>query len=123
MVVIFRIRFHTQPGQSLWLMGNSPLPAHPVPLQYLDGEHWQTILTLTDEAATATLNYSYILAREDGSRSTDWGRDRQIIPARYGCEELLVLDSWNHAGFVENVFYTEPFKAVFLATNFTALPA
>ena len=35
--------------------------------------------------------------------------------------ELLVLDSWNHAGFVENVFYTEPFKQVLFAENFTAV--
>jgi 4-alpha-glucanotransferase len=121
MTVIFRIRFSTHTGQSLWLAGQPPLPAHPVPMQFLDAEHWQVTVPLSAQASRATLNYSYALASADGSRSTDWGRDRRIVPANFGCSELLVLDSWNHAGFVENVFYTEPFKKVLLAENFTAV--
>lgn len=123
MTVTFRIRFCTQPGQSLWLAGQPPLPAHPVPLRFLNAEHWQVAVPLAPEAARATLNYSYVLANADGSRTTDWGRDRQLVAAGHGCGELLVLDSWNHAGFVENVFYTEPFKKVLLAENFTAVKA
>jgi 4-alpha-glucanotransferase len=121
MTVIFRIRFYTQPGQSLWLAGQPPLPAHRVPMQFVDAEHWQVAVPLATPAARATLSYSYALINADGSRSTDWGRDRQLVPASYNCAELLVLDSWNHAGFVENVFYTEPFKKVLLAENYTAL--
>ncbi len=119
MTVTFRIRFYTRPGQSLWLAGQPPLPAHPVPMQFLDAEHWQATVPLAAPAARATLNYSYVLAHADGSRSTDWGRDRQIVPAAFDAAELLVVDSWNHAGFVENVFYTAPFKNVLLAENFT----
>src|ERR1035438_4824633 len=119
MTVTFRLRFSTQPGQSLWLAGSHPLPAHPVPLQYRDQESWQVSVPLTPPASGATLSYSYLLGRADGSRATDRGRDRQLVPASYGGSELLVLDSWNHAGFDENVFYTEPFKKVLLAENFT----
>jgi hypothetical protein len=35
MNVTFRLRFKTQPGQSLWLLGGHPLPAHPVAMKYL----------------------------------------------------------------------------------------
>src|ERR1035438_9214622 len=117
MTVTFRLRFSTQTGQSLWLAGRHPLPAHPVPMQLFDAEHWQGTVPLSAQASRATLNYSYVLANADGSRSTDWGRDRQIVPASFGGSELRLLDSWNHAGFVENVFYTEPFKKVLLAEN------
>ncbi len=94
MTVTFRIRFSTQPGQSLWLAGNHPLPPHPVAMQYLDAEHWQVTVPLATQVSGATLSYSYVVSRTDGSRSTDWGRDRQLIPASFGCSELLVLDYW-----------------------------
>jgi hypothetical protein len=41
MTVTFRLRFSTQPGQSLWLTGAHPLPDHPVPLRYVDEESWE----------------------------------------------------------------------------------
>ena len=121
MTITFRIRFSTQPGQSLWLAGNHPLPAHPVPMQYVDAGHWQVSIPLTMLAARSAVNYSYVLTLADGSRSTDWGRDRTFVPDQFDCAELLVLDSWNHAGYVENVFYTEPFKHVLFAENFPAV--
>ena len=123
MLLTFRIRFSTQPGQSLWLTGSHPLPNHPIPLQYLDAQHWQVTIPLTMLAASATLNYAYAVRNSDGSQTTDWGRDRHLTPADFNTPELLVLDSWNHAGFVENAFYTEPFKKVLLAGNFTKVPA
>jgi 4-alpha-glucanotransferase len=122
MTITFRIRFSTHPGQSLWLAGSHPLPAHPVGMQYVDAEHWEVTVPLAPEAACYKLTYSYVLAHADGSRSMDWGRDRKFIPAGYHCPELLVLDSWNPAGLVENVFYTEPFKQVLFAENVTAAP-
>jgi len=119
MTVTFRLRFHTQPGQSLWLAGKAPLPAHPVPLQYVDSESWEVSVPLAPQAGELALNYSYILRQKDGAQTTDWGRNRSLIPASFNCSQLLVLDAWNHAGYVENVFYTEPFKKVLLAENFT----
>jgi len=119
MTITFRIRFFTHTGQSLWLAGSHPLPAHPMPMQYVDADHWEVTVPLATPATKSVLNYSYVLAAADGSRSTDWGRDRSFVPADCNCADLLVLDSWNHAGSVENVFYTEPFKKVLLAENFT----
>jgi 4-alpha-glucanotransferase len=118
MTVTFRLRFRTQPGQSLYLAGSQTLAAHLVPLQYLNQEFWQVTVPLTTEAAAATLNYSYLLRRADGSETADWGRDRALPPENFNCDELLVVDSWNYAGFFENAFYTEPFKKVLLAKNF-----
>jgi len=123
MTITFRIRFCTSPGQSLWLAGSHPLPAHPVAMRCVDAGHWEVAVPLAPEAARSTLRYAYLLAEADGSRTADWGRDRGFVPADYQSLELLVLDSWNHAGFVENVFYTAPFKQVLFAENSPAVPA
>src|SRR5215469_11479093 len=101
MTITFRVRFSTHPGQSLWLAGGHPLPAHSVPMQYVDSEHWQVTVPLAAQVTGFTLKYSYVLAGTDGARSTDWGRDRSFVPASYNSSELLVLDSWNHPGYVE----------------------
>jgi 4-alpha-glucanotransferase len=119
MHVTFRLRFHTQPGQSLWHSGAHPLPDHPVPLRYVDPDFWEVTLPLTAPVLGLPLNYSYVLHQAGGAQATDWGRNRALVPASFGCEELLVIDSWNHPGFVANTFYTEPFKKVLLAENFT----
>ena len=129
MNLTLRIRFATRAGQSLWLAGDWPREmerglsrgeplAGRMPLQYCDPESWELKIPLP-AAAIKPLNYSYILRNPDGGESTDWGRDRNLVPANYDCEELLVIDSWNHAGYIENAFYTAPFKKVLLAGNFT----
>jgi len=90
-------------------------------MHYVDEDHWQVSLPLSVEEARAVLNYSYVFADTDGSRREDWGRDRYLAPSECDCQDLLVLDSWNEPGYVENVFYTEPFKKVLLAENLTAV--
>jgi 4-alpha-glucanotransferase len=114
MTLTFRVRFATWPGQSLWLTGAERI-AGELPLQYRDPESWQLNLSLPAGAGKNSLNYSYILRDSNGARTTDWGRDRTLIPANYDCEDLLVIDSWNQAGYIENAFYTAPFKNVLLA--------
>jgi len=113
----FRIRFATRTGQSLWLTGSKPLPDR-LPLQFLDLESWQVKIPLTAGTAKTPLNYAYILRDADGTETTDWGQDRILLPADFDCDELLVIDSWNDAGFFENAYYTAPFKNVLLAENF-----
>ena len=121
MTVTFRLRFRTQPGQSLWLAGHYPLPDHPMPMQYVDQEFWQITVPLTTQAADKPLNYSYILRQADGSQATDWGQDRALVPASFNGAELLVIDAWNNTGFIANAFYTAPFKKVLLADIFTEI--
>jgi 4-alpha-glucanotransferase len=123
MNISFRLRFSTQPGQSLWLLGSHPLPAQPVAMKYLDAEFWQVTIPLTTLVTDQPLNYSYILRNADGSQTTDWGKNRCLVPASFNSPELLVVDSWNHAGFFANAFYTAPFKKILLAKNFTTVKA
>ena len=122
MKLIFRLRFHTQVGQTLFITGNHEIlgggrAMQAVPLQYLDAEFWQAILDLPDDVPDALITYNYILRNTDGSSVQDWGGDRVIHPASFKQNEILIIDSWNHAGAVENAFYTEPFQKVLLKVN------
>jgi 4-alpha-glucanotransferase len=125
MKIIFKLRFYTHPGQSLWLTGNHPLlgdgqPEKAFPLRYLNSEFWQAVLEFPDDAASNTeIIYNYILRNLDGSMIYDWGRDKVINPASFRAPEVLIIDSWNEAGYVENAFYTEPFTEVLLRANRT----
>jgi 4-alpha-glucanotransferase len=123
MTLTFRLRFHTQPGQSLWLAGTPPLPEEPLPLRYVDHEAWEVTMPLAADAAGRPFNYAYVLRQADGSEITDWGRNRTLAPAAFPGENLLVLDTWNPVDAVENVFYTEPFKKVLLADRQTPVPS
>jgi 4-alpha-glucanotransferase len=111
-------------GQSLWLTGNHPLlgsgrPEEAIPLRYLNDEFWEVIFDFPASSVSETeFVYNYILRNADGSFVQDWGRDRIINPPSFTGPEVLIIDSWNDASFVENAFYTEPFKDVLLRENF-----
>ena len=124
MKLTLRLRFHSRFGQSLWLIGSHPSLGNgdvekAVPLTYLNEEFWQITIALPPEALDTPISYDYILRNADGSQVADWGCDRLLVPAKFDSAELLVIDSWNDAGSVENAFSTEPFKKILLAANFT----
>jgi 4-alpha-glucanotransferase len=120
MRLTFRIRYHTNFGQSLLLTGDHDMfgngdIARAIPLHYVDEQFWEVTIVIPNAAVpNATLTYNYVLRNPDGSLIYDWGRDKRINPASFKKEEVLVIDSWNHAGAFENPFYTEPFKKVLL---------
>ena len=125
MKLIFRLRFQTKVGQSLFITGNhdslgSGRIDRAVPLHYLNADFWQAHLQLPGEAKPhAALTYNYILRNADGSTVQDWGNDRSINPASFKQDEVLIIDTWNYAGAAENTFYTEPFQKVLLQPNHT----
>ena len=123
MRVTFRLRYHTDFGQSLWLTGNHELLGNgqaerAIALQYLNEEFWQVRLVMAAAAMPeAGIVYSYLLREAEGTVVQDWARDRIISLAAFKADELLIIDSWNSPGQCENVFYTEPFKQVLLKPN------
>ncbi len=127
MKFIFKLRYHTNVGQSLWLTGNHPFLGEgdenkAIPLQYADGEFWQATVEFPLSADGKTeITYHYILRNADGSRVHDWGQDRTIDLSEWQGSEVLIIDAWNDTGYVENTFYTEPFKEVLLRANRTEI--
>jgi 4-alpha-glucanotransferase len=125
MKLTFRLRYHTQYGQTLRLTGNHEMFGNgtvekAVPLHYRDAESWQTTIQLDQEAVPeGGIVYNYILCEADGSAIQDWGDDRMISPAWFRHNEVLVIDAWNPPGACENAFYTEPFRQVLLRADHT----
>lgn len=127
--VTFRLRYCTRPGQSLSIVGSHVLLGggelqKGVPLQYMDREFWQvTVRFPVGAGRNSQFTYNYVLRDVDGSIVNDWGPDRIVNLGTFGVENVSIVDSWNFAGYFENAFYTEPFKAVLLKENHTAVAA
>jgi 4-alpha-glucanotransferase len=125
--IIFQVRFHTEFGQEVFLLGDHPLlgdgqPEQALPMQYFDEAHWYAVLDLSaDQLTDQNITYNYILRNADGTYRYDWGTDKTFNPARIGSAELVCIDTWNHAGYFENSFYTEPFRQVLLKDKQTVV--
>ncbi len=125
MRLTFRVRFHTELGQCLFLTGNHESLGDgefqaAIPLQYLDNESWQVTLVFPrGTAPDAEISYNYLLREPEGSLIQDWGSDRVVNPAAFAQEAVLLIDAWNNPAFYENTFYTEPFKRVLLQPDFS----
>jgi 4-alpha-glucanotransferase len=115
--VEFRLRFHTKFGQSLYIVGNTEALGNSavdkaVPLEYLDNQHWSVKVQLP-LSQKDVITYHYVLKQKDETVDHDWGTKSFDI-TKFKSSNILVIDSWNHAGYFENAFYTEPFKDVLL---------
>lgn len=124
MKLIFRLRYRSRFGQSLWMTGSHPMFGggkieKAVPLAYLNEEFWQASIDLPSDVLVTPISYDYVLRDVDGSQVADWGCDRMLDPSEFGSSELLVIDSWNDPGDPANAFSTEPFQKVLLAADFT----
>ena len=118
MKLTFRLRYRTKYGESLFLVGEHPLlgggdAGNAIPLQFLNDEFWEVSVNWP-AAAGERIAYNYIFRNADGSFFRDWGSHRALAPADWGREDLLIIDLWNPASAIENVFCTEPFQKVLL---------
>ncbi|GAC1398261.1 MAG: 4-alpha-glucanotransferase [Sediminibacterium sp.] len=125
--ISFHLRFHTVYGQQLFILANHPLLGDnqlekAVPLQYFNEEYWFATIEFKEaQCIDGPVTYNYVLKNADGIISFDWGNDKVFNPARLKAAETVFTDAWNHAGYYENVFYTEPFTQVLLKANHTTI--
>ena len=115
----FFLRFHTIVGQSLQVTGNFKTAGYPegqaVPMNWLNDDYWQATVEI-DPSHNPEISYQYQLVSEDGSVVTEWGNDRCFkLKQGSGVEVCQFVDTWNHAGEFENVFYTLPFQETLLS--------
>ena len=125
MILNFYIRFSTKFGQALFLSGShtklgNDIVANALPLQYFNEDFWHIAIELPDTGiAPLTMEYRYILREQDGNEIVEWGNDRIIDFKKITAKEISLIDTWNHAGEVENAFYTKPFQEVLLKNGAT----
>jgi 4-alpha-glucanotransferase len=119
----FFLRFYTTVGQTLSILGdNEELGANnidkAVPMQYLNSEFWQVTVDV-DISKAGNIHYKYVLTYADGYQVIEWENDRQVDISKKSVEEIQVVDTWNHAGDYENVFFTSPYQSTLLKDNET----
>ena len=122
MTIHFYLKFHTQFGQYLSISGNlkvlgSERPGSSFRMAYFNDEFWHATITLTEKIEIDQLTYRYILHETDGTTIVEGEQDRNIDLYNSSANEIILLDTWNSAAFIENTFYTKAFQQVLLKTN------
>lgn len=123
--VNLRLKFFTHYGQSIFITGNHPILgngniANALPMQYFNQDYWTAKIDFSGkDIPNQIITYNYVLKNLDGSFQYDCGEDKQFNPAEIKGNNILITDGWNFTGYAENAFYTEPFKQVLLAANYT----
>lgn len=122
--IVFSVNFYTRYGQSLFVVGNHPLLGNndaerALPMHYVSKELWAAELQLkADELPAEPITYNYVMKDEHGHFVSDWGNDKQLDLQNLSHKKIYTKDAWNHAGYFDNAFFTEPFKNVFLKDGF-----
>src|SRR3954465_6091854 len=98
MRLTFQVRFHTNPGQNLWLLGDHELFGggaleKALPMRYVDAETWEAVVLIPHGCAPdLQITYNYILQNPDGTTVRDDGRDKQINLAQLETQSLNDYD-------------------------------
>ncbi|HEY2726669.1 MAG TPA: 4-alpha-glucanotransferase, partial [Parafilimonas sp.] len=122
---IFQLKFYTKPGESIFVIGNHEIFGNnnlvdALPMQFLNDESWVVSVDMPASLIPAEgIEYNDVLKHQDNFTVYDWGKDKKLTSDLFKYEEVLIADSWNHAGYFNNAFYTEPFQNVLLKNNFT----
>ena len=120
--IIFQLKFTTVFGQQLFITGNHIKLGNgdldkAIPLQFFNDEFWYAIIELSKEDITKeSITYNYFLKNNDGTITYDCGTDKQI-DLKTKSKEILRIDGWNYTGYLQNAFYTVPFKNILLQKN------
>ncbi|MEI6947661.1 4-alpha-glucanotransferase [Paraflavisolibacter sp. H34] len=115
MRIDFYLRYHTLPGQNLFLTGNLVTLGnyhkdHALPMRYLNEEFWFVSLEVETFDLPA-LSYRYVFRDDRGNTLLDGEKHRHLkIEGAPG--HLVAVDTWNSTGEYENAFYTAPFTRV-----------
>jgi 4-alpha-glucanotransferase len=123
MILNFYIRFSTKFGQALFVSGNNKALGNDdfsqaIPLNYFNEEFWQGKVDIPEkDFHSLDIEYRYFLKDSDGEHIIEWGNDRLIEFDKINSNEIVLIDTWNHAGEIENAFFTKAFQDVLLKSK------
>lgn len=111
----FQLKYSTNYGQQIFIIGNNEILGDndlnkALPLEYFNNEYWYVNVNL--DKSTDLFTYNYFIKNNDGTIQFDCGQNKQINVSKIKTEEVLFVDAWNFAGYVQNTFYTEPFANI-----------
>ena len=123
MHLVFRLNYHTVPGQSLWLKYAAVLDdagvriEQVVPLHWLNDRQWESRLEI-HAAGRLRLEYHYQLRQtSNGVLLDEWHGPRVAEPDPTALDAWLLLDTWCSAGTVDYAFETKALRAVLPAAG------
>ncbi|MDP3851809.1 MAG: 4-alpha-glucanotransferase [Luteolibacter sp.] len=118
MNIVFRLNFHTEPGQSLWLKLATVLDDTGVrfeqvlPLRWINDRQWQADLDVQG-GGPLRLEYSYQLRQDhNGVALDEWNGPRAAVADPSKLDALLLKDDWCSAGTVDYAFESDAFRAL-----------
>ena len=107
MKTVFRIRYQTVPGQSLWLLLEGPASTQKLPMRWINEEQWE----LETELGQGPVHYRYQLREEGtGLELTEWGEPR-VIPGN-GAKAMWLEDTWRSAGTLDRACQSKALRAL-----------
>jgi len=116
MKIVFRLNFHTEFGQSLWLKLSTLLEGSDVrldqilPMRWINDRQWEADLDVS--GSRLRLEYSYQFRQEgNGVVLDEWNGPREAVADPAAADALLLHDTWCSAGTVDYAFETNAFKA------------
>ena len=115
MRIDFYLRFHTQFGQSLAIVGNIPAlglndPGKALPMHFFNEEFWHVRIEI--DPSHHQLHYRYVFTDKNGEQKKEAEKER-IIDLKKHSSDIVVIDTWNDESSYENAFFTAPFTDVF----------
>jgi 4-alpha-glucanotransferase len=125
MKIVFRLNYHTVPGQLLWVklatvLGEVRLEKI-LPLRWINDRQWQVELDVRC-AGPLRLEYSYQLRQDYNDVELDEWNGPRTVTADAAVEVLLLKDDWCSAGTVDYVFETGALHSMLPARENLAKP-
>ncbi len=104
MKIVFRVRYQTVPGQSLWLkLQEEDGSVEELPMQWINAQQWELEL---EREPHRLLVYAYQLREEgNGLELDEWGGGRSVDPGEASC--LWLSNTWRSAGTLDMAYETK----------------
>jgi 4-alpha-glucanotransferase len=118
MTIQFYLRYHTHFGQTLLIIGNNKYlgdndSSKALSLSYFNEDFWKVAVQLPDDFDD-NIHYKYILKDKDGTEIFDGEENRFLDVSLRRKKNYTIIDTWNAAGDIGNVFFSKAFSKVLL---------
>jgi 4-alpha-glucanotransferase len=118
MTIQFYLRYHTHFGQTLLIVGNNKYlgdndSSKALSLSYFNEDFWKVTIPFPDDFDD-NIHYKYILKDKDGTEIFDGEENRFLDVSLRRRKNYTIIDTWNAAGDIGNVFFSMAFSKVLL---------
>lgn len=113
MKIIFRLNYHTIPGQSLWLRYSTLLAENGVrfdqiaPLRWINDEQWETTIQVSGSGQFKIAYHYQFRDDSNGVELNEWDPPKEVNIDLDAHEAVVILDSWKAAGTADQAYETK----------------